>query len=96
MLALGVLIGGWLSAVLSGDLRIEAVPPLWAHAVGPGVAVRWLAAAAGGALIGIGSRWAGGCTSGHGISGTLQLVAGSWLAVACFFVGGVATAFMLY
>lgn len=96
MLAVGVLLGGWLSAVLSGDLRVEAVPALWARAIGPGVAVRWLAAAAGGVLLGIGSRWAGGCTSGHGISGTLQLVAASWLAAICFFTGGIATAFLLY
>jgi uncharacterized membrane protein YedE/YeeE len=96
MLALGVLLGAWLSAVLAGDLRVEAAPQLWVAEFGPGAAWRWLAAAAGGVLLGVGSRWAGGCTSGHGISGTLQLVAGSWLAVACFFVGGVATAFMLY
>jgi uncharacterized membrane protein YedE/YeeE len=96
MLALGVLLGGWVSAALSGDLRIEAVPALWAGAIGPGVAGRWLAAAAGGVLLGIGSRWAGGCTSGHGISGSLQLVAASWLAAVCFFAGGIATAFLLY
>jgi hypothetical protein len=46
--------------------------------------------------MGIGARWAGGCTSGHGISGTLQLAVSSWLAVLCFFAGGVATAMILY
>jgi hypothetical protein len=96
MLAVGVLIGAFVSAVLSGDIRFEAVPPLWAREFGPSDAWRWLAAVIGGFLLGVGSRWAGGCTSGHGISGTLQLVAGSWLAVVCFFIGGVATAFLLY
>jgi uncharacterized protein len=96
MLAVGVLLGAWLSAALAGDLRLESVPPLWVAEFGPGAARRWLAAVAGGVLLGVGSRWAGGCTSGHGISGTLQLVASSWLAVACFFAGGVATAFLLY
>jgi uncharacterized membrane protein YedE/YeeE len=96
MLAIGVLLGGFVSAVLSGDIRLEAVPPLWSREFGAGVGWRWLAAAMGGVLLGVGSRWAGGCTSGHGISGTLQLVAGSWLAVVCFFIGGVATAFLLY
>jgi hypothetical protein len=28
-------------------------------------------------VIGLGARWAGGCTSGHGISGTLQLALSS-------------------
>lgn len=96
MLAVGVLLGGFVSAVLSGDIRLEAVPQLWAREFGAGVGWRWLAAVLGGFLLGAGSRWAGGCTSGHGISGTLQLVAGSWLAVVCFFIGGVATAFLLY
>ena len=36
-----------------------------------------------------GSRLAGGCTSGHGISGTMQLSVGSWIAVICFFAGGI-------
>ncbi|MCR3883022.1 MAG: YeeE/YedE family protein [Methanothrix sp.] len=44
----------------------------------------------------MGARWAGGCTSGHGISGTLQLAASSWVAVIAFFVGGVATAMVLF
>ncbi|MEQ9814556.1 MAG: YeeE/YedE thiosulfate transporter family protein, partial [Azospirillaceae bacterium] len=39
---------------------------------------------------------AGGCTSGHGISGALQLSVGSWVALACFFLGGVPVAMLLY
>jgi uncharacterized membrane protein YedE/YeeE len=96
MLALGVLLGAWLSANLSGNFHIEPVPPIWVSEFGPNAAWRWWAAFAGGGLLGVGSRWAGGCTSGHGISGTLQLVASSWLAVVCFFAGGIATAFVLY
>jgi uncharacterized membrane protein YedE/YeeE len=44
----------------------------------------------------IGARWAGGCTSGHGISGSLQLSVASWVAVFCFFAGGIATAMLLF
>jgi hypothetical protein len=47
-------------------------------------------------LMAFGARLAGGCTSGHGISGTLQLSVGSWIAVLAFFVGGVAVALSLY
>jgi uncharacterized membrane protein YedE/YeeE len=39
---------------------------------------------------------AGGCTSGHGISGTLQLSVGSWLTVICMFIGGILTASVLF
>ena len=55
-----------------------------------------MAALIGGILIGLGARWAGGCTSGHGISGTMQLAVSSWLAVVCFFIGGVFTATLLF
>ncbi|HRW77248.1 MAG TPA: YeeE/YedE thiosulfate transporter family protein, partial [Candidatus Sabulitectum sp.] len=51
---------------------------------------------AGGLLLGLGSRWAGGCTSGHGISGTLQLTLSSWLAVVVFFASGIFFAWLLY
>ena len=50
----------------------------------------------GGILMAFGARFAGGCTSGHGISGTLQLNVGSWIAVTCFFIGGIAVAYPLY
>jgi len=50
----------------------------------------------GGVILGMGARWAGGCTSGHGISGTLQLAVSSWLAVICFFIGGIVTAMVIY
>ena len=42
----------------------------------------------GGALVGFGSRYAGGCTSGHAISGLSNLQIPSLKAVIGFFVGG--------
>jgi len=96
MLLAGIVIGAFLSAWSSGDFRLVMVPDLWAGQIGPNASLRWFTALCGGLLLGIGSRWAGGCTSGHGISGTLQLVVSSWVAVICFFIGGVATAFLLY
>ena len=42
----------------------------------------------GGFLIGFGARYAGGCTSGHAISGLSNLQPGSLVAVISFFVGG--------
>ena len=50
----------------------------------------------GGFLVGFGARWAGGCTSGHAISGLANLQLPSLLAVAGFFAGGlVMTHFLL-
>lgn len=42
----------------------------------------------GGYFIGFGARWAGGCTSGHAISGLSNLQVGSLVAVIGFFIGG--------
>ncbi|PWG79667.1 YeeE/YedE family protein [Pararcticibacter amylolyticus] len=42
----------------------------------------------GGFLVGFGSRYAGGCTSGHAITGLSNLQKPSLIAVAGFFIGG--------
>ena len=42
----------------------------------------------GGFLIGFGTRWAGGCTSGHAITGLSNLQMPSLVAVIGFFIGG--------
>lgn len=42
----------------------------------------------GGFLVGFGTRYAGGCTSGHAISGLSNLQPASLLAVVGFFIGG--------
>lgn len=90
MLVLGVFIGAFLSAKLSGGFQGEWVPAKWTSTFGSTPFIRWIVALIGGIIMGIGARWAGGCTSGHGISGTLQLTVGSWLAAICFFIGGIA------
>ncbi|MFV8376665.1 YeeE/YedE family protein [Flavobacterium sp. LB1P71] len=49
----------------------------------------------GGILIGFGSRYAGGCTSGHAISGLSNLQLTSLKAVIGFFIGGLIMAHFL-
>lgn len=49
----------------------------------------------GGFLIGFGTRWAGGCTSGHAITGLATLQFPSLIAVIGFFIGGLFTTFVL-
>ncbi len=43
----------------------------------------------GGFLVGFGARYAGGCTSGHAISGLSNLQMPSLIAVIGFFIGGI-------
>lgn len=42
----------------------------------------------GGFLVGFGTRWAGGCTSGHAIMGLSSLQWPSLVATCCFMAGG--------
>lgn len=49
----------------------------------------------GGFLVGFGTAYAGGCTSGHGLSGVADLQPASLLALVCFFVGGIVGTFVL-
>lgn len=49
----------------------------------------------GGLLVGFGTRYAGGCTSGHAISGLSNLQVPSLLAVIGFFAGGLVMTHLL-
>jgi uncharacterized membrane protein YedE/YeeE len=50
---------------------------------------------AGGFLVGFGTAYAGGCTSGHGIAGLANLERPSLVAVLGFFAGGLLATFVL-
>lgn len=71
------------------------VPPLlfeWSSLGSvPGVVVLVL----GGFLVGFGARYAGGCTSGHGITGLARLQVPSMIAVIGFFIGGLVATYVV-
>lgn len=94
VLMLGV--GALIAARLAGSRFRETVPDLWKWRFGESKALRYGAAFLGGAILLFGARLAGGCTSGHGISGGLQLAVGSWVFVIAMFASGVATALGLF
>lgn len=52
--------------------------------------------AIGGLLVGFGTRYAGGCTSGHAISGLSNLQLPSLIAVIGFFIGGLTMIHFMY
>ncbi len=96
MLVVGLIVGAFTSAIISNEFQILLIPDIWAAAAGDSLLLRWIAGLVGGIILGFGARWAGGCTSGHGISGTLQLAVSSWIAACCFFIGGIVTAMLLF
>ncbi|MBK1830992.1 YeeE/YedE family protein [Verrucomicrobiaceae bacterium R5-34] len=89
-------LGAWISAHFGKDISFEKVPDVWAQHQGGGVAKRMIAAFFGGAILLYGARMAGGCTSGHGISGTMQLALSSWVFFPVMFVTGYITARLLF
>ena len=81
-LAGGVLIGAFIANNLLSFEPVKFLPDFYYGF--PGV----LALAIGGILVGFGTRYANGCTSGHSIMGMSNLQLTSLIATLCFFIGG--------
>ena len=96
LFVLGSFFGALVSAVMSGSFKLESVPTIWRERFGSSVMKRFVAAFIGGVLILFGARLADGCTSGHGISGSLQLAVSSWTFFIAMFASGIVTAFILF
>jgi hypothetical protein len=96
LLVIGLPIGALASAWLSRSYKPETVPELWKWRFGANRWVRYLGAFGGGVLLLFGARLAGGCTSGHGISGGLQFSVSSWIFFVSFFAAAIVTAFALF
>jgi uncharacterized membrane protein YedE/YeeE len=97
MLVLAVVAGSFLAAWMGGELTGKFLPAMWQERFGSdSYLLRGVVALVGGVLMAFGARMAGGCTSGHGISGTLQLAIGSGVSAICFFIGGIVTAMLMY
>ena len=96
MVVIGIAIGAFLAAVTSGSFRMQSLPTMWENRFGAAVAPRAFIAFVGGIIAMFGARLADGCPSGHGLSGGLQLAVSGYVALACFFIGGMISANLLY
>lgn len=96
LFVVGIFLGALLAAVLCRDFTWQAVPDSWKQAFGPGFARRALTAFLGGIVAMFGARLAGGCPSGHGLSGISQMALSGFLAGAGFFLGGIVMARLVY
>ena len=86
----GVIAGGLVASMVSGSFAITMAPGAsFARLFGASELVTALVLGGGGVLVGIGTRMARGCTSGHGLCGVARLERGSLLATAAFFGTGV-------
>jgi uncharacterized membrane protein YedE/YeeE len=98
MLVIGIPIGAYLAARLSqGIVHFSAMlPELWVSRFGASHGQRWSVGILGGILVGFGARLADGCTSGHALSGGLQLAASSWLFLIAMMLSGMITARLVF
>ena len=85
LLVLGVVIGGFIGNHLLSETPVAFLPESYSTLGGIG---RLLV---GGMLVGFGTRYANGCTSGHTIMGLANLRWVSLVATIFFFVGGLLT-----
>lgn len=93
---LGILVGSLFSSLADGSFRLLAVPYRWRERFGPNWIKRWLAAFAGGFVIIFGTLLAGGCPTGHGLSGLGQLSASSAVSMLTYLIVGILAARALY
>ena len=99
MLVIGMFIGGGISAFITRRFRNRdkpSLPSMWRSEFGDSTPKRLAHAFVGGGLLLFGARLAGGCTSGHVISGISQLTIGSFLFGIAVFASGIGTAHILY
>lgn len=96
LFVVGIFAGAFVSARLGGTAKKETVPPIWRQRFGNSALLRAVGSFIGGAILLFGARMAGGCPSGHGMSGNMQLSVSSLLALVFFIIGGVITARLMY
>lgn len=100
MLVFGMFVGGFICArLLQGrqpDADKGSMPAMWQSAFGNSRRKRYLAAFGGGVMLLFGARLAGGCTSGHMISGISQMALSSFIFGIFTFGAAILAAHLLY
>ena len=95
---LAMALGAAISAALRGWVprQERTMPPVWRANFGDSAMRRYVAAFIGGFIVLFGARLAGGCTSGHMMSGMMQTSLSAYLFVLGAFGAAVPLAMMLY
>lgn len=78
-------VGSYLATLYTGDFSLSTELSALHTKIFENTGEAWLALLFGGMMVGFGTQMAGGCTSGHGLSGCAQLVPASLLSTLVFF-----------
>lgn len=96
MFVFGIIIGSFFSSLISRSFKFTAFPEMWQERFGKNLKKRCLYAFGGGFISILGARLAGGCPSGHGLSGLMQMAVSGYLSLFSFFFGGILTAHFIF
>lgn len=85
----------WRAAFVVGLVASPVVYALFASLPTPRIEATWGALVLAGLLVGVGTRYGAGCTSGHGVCGLSRLSPRSLVATAAFMGAGFVTVFLI-
>lgn len=95
---LAMMLGGFLSAMARGgiDAQDRNVPALWRANYGDDPVKRYLVAFLGGFIVLYGARLAGGCTSGHMMSGMMQTAVSGYIFAVGAFAAAITVSILMF
>jgi hypothetical protein len=96
---LAMVLGAYISARLRKNrypVEQLQMPEVWRSVHGDSNTKRYIASFIGGWLVLFGARWAGGCTSGHMMSGIMQTALSGYVFATAAFASGIPLAIWLY
>ncbi|MFM0742050.1 YeeE/YedE family protein [Paraburkholderia xenovorans] len=85
---------GWPIAFIAGLVGAPVLAGFLGNPIAPDIQARWSEILIAGFLVGIGTRYASGCTSGHGVCGISRGSIRSLVATATFMASGFVTVFV--
>jgi hypothetical protein len=85
---------GWRIAFLAGLICAPVLASLLGQPIAPDIQAGWSEILIAGLLVGAGTRYASGCTSGHGVCGISRGSIRSLVATATFMASGFLTVFV--
>ena len=86
---------GWRLSFLLGMLVAPLLYALVAGPIAPRIDAGWVTVLIAGVLVGVGTRYGSGCTSGHGVCGLSRLSPRSLVATLAFMGAGFVTVFVM-
>ncbi len=98
LFVIAMMVGAWVSSRLKGGVAEDdkRVPALWRANFGNDPWKRYAVSFAAGFIVLYGARLAGGCTSGHMMSGLMQTSLSGYLFTLGVFAAGIPVAMMMY